>query len=211
MCVYVGCKILTRLVQISTGPSSSQTSRLGSCTNSCTRPRIFGRGRFHYPAPVTLLEHVLTPFRSPSRRRAHSRSSPDQLEASAVEEERADHEATKQTLLADPKAEAPPSEMTDPYPLPLSQPSLAQGSDEVKNNLDPMPQPLDRTGEDEKTLRARLVYQCRKRGTLETDLILSTFSKQYLNDMSVAQMQEFDKASLGWHVFVLMFRPGTQR
>lgn len=85
--------------------------------------------------------------------------------------------------------------MTDPYPLPLSQPSLAEGSDAVKNNLDPMPQPLDRTGEDEATLRARLVYQCRKRGTLETDLILSTFSKQYLKDMTVAQMQEFDKVS----------------
>jgi hypothetical protein len=124
--------------------------------------------------------------------------SPDQLEASAAEEERADHEATKQSLLNDPKAEAPPSEMTDPYPLPLSQPSLAEGSDEVKNNLDSLPKPLDRTGEDEKTLRARLVYQCRKRGTLETDLILSTFSKQYLDGMSVAQMQEFDKVSIGY-------------
>lgn len=88
--------------------------------------------------------------------------------------------------------------MTDPYPLPLSQPSLAEGSDEVKNNLDSLPKPLDRTGEDEKTLRARLVYQCRKRGTLETDLILSTFSKQYLDGMSVAQMQEFDKVSIDY-------------
>jgi acyl-CoA thioesterase len=122
-------------------------------------------------------------------------NSPDQLEATAAEEEMAEHEATKQALLDDPKAADPPSQMSDPYPLPLSQPSLAQGSDRVMSELDPMPQPLDRTGEDEKTLRARLVYQCRKRGTLETDLILSTFSKQYLSDMSVAQMQEFDKVS----------------
>ena len=121
--------------------------------------------------------------------------SPDQLEASAAAEEMAEHEATKEKLLNDPKAADPPSQMSDPYPLPLSQPSLAQGSDRVMSELDPMPQPLDRTGEDEKTLRARLVYQCRKRGTLETDLILSTFSKQYLSEMSVAQMQEFDKVS----------------
>jgi hypothetical protein len=121
--------------------------------------------------------------------------SPDQLEASAAAEEMAEHEATKEKLLNDPKAADPPSQMSDPYPLPLSQPSLAQGSDRVMSELDPMPQPLDRTGEDEKTLRARLVYQCRKRGTLETDLILSTFSKQYLSDMSVPQMQEFDKVS----------------
>jgi succinate dehydrogenase assembly factor 2 len=89
--------------------------------------------------------------------------------------------------------------MSDPYPLPLSQPSLAEGSDQVKDDLDGLPKPLDRTGEDEKTMRARLVYQTRKRGTLETDLILSTFAKEHLDTMSVEQMKQFDKVSrLGW-------------
>jgi succinate dehydrogenase assembly factor 2 len=56
-----------------------------------------------------------------------------------------------------------------------------------------MPTPLDRTGEPEDTLRARLVYQTRKRGTLETDLILGTFAKEYLGQMTVDELKEFDK------------------
>ena len=56
-----------------------------------------------------------------------------------------------------------------------------------------MPQPLDRTGEDEQTIRARLVYQTRKRGMLEGDLLLSTFARDNLGDMTMAQLQEFDK------------------
>jgi succinate dehydrogenase assembly factor 2 len=59
-----------------------------------------------------------------------------------------------------------------------------------------VPTPLDRTGEDEETLRARLVYQTRKRGTLETDLILGTFAKDHLGSMSVDQLKEFDKVCL---------------
>jgi succinate dehydrogenase assembly factor 2 len=58
-----------------------------------------------------------------------------------------------------------------------------------------MPKPLDRTGEDEKTIRARLVYQTRKRGMLEGDLLLSTFARDSLDAMSLAEMQEFDKVS----------------
>ncbi|KAJ1551593.1 succinate dehydrogenase assembly factor 2 [Nowakowskiella sp. JEL0078] len=41
--------------------------------------------------------------------------------------------------------------------------------------------------------RARLVYQSRKRGILETDLLLSTFASKYLSSMSGTQMDEFDK------------------
>lgn len=59
----------------------------------------------------------------------------------------------------------------------------------------PMPQPLDRTGEDEQTIRARLVYQTRKRGMLEGDLLLSTFARDNLGTMTMAQLQEFDKVS----------------
>ncbi|KIJ36694.1 hypothetical protein M422DRAFT_61099 [Sphaerobolus stellatus SS14] len=43
------------------------------------------------------------------------------------------------------------------------------------------------------TLKARLVYQSRKRGTLETDLLLSTFAGENLDSMSVEEMREFDR------------------
>ncbi|KAI1850724.1 hypothetical protein JX265_004434 [Neoarthrinium moseri] len=74
--------------------------------------------------------------------------------------------------------------------------------------LDPLPQgergvgelegaefkiePMRRVGEDEKTMRARLVYQSRKRGTLESDLLLSTFADKYLPQMSKEQMAQYD-------------------
>lgn len=42
-------------------------------------------------------------------------------------------------------------------------------------------------------MRARLVYQSRKRGTLESDLLLSTFAKEELPRMDEAELKEFDK------------------
>ena len=59
-----------------------------------------------------------------------------------------------------------------------------------------MPQPLNRTGEKVDTLRARLVYQARKRGMLEGDLLLSTFARDNLATMSHEELLEFDKVSL---------------
>lgn len=56
-----------------------------------------------------------------------------------------------------------------------------------------MPKPLERHGEDVETLRARLVYQSRKRGNLEMDLILSTFARENLATMSEPELNEFDK------------------
>ncbi|KAI1814001.1 Flavinator of succinate dehydrogenase-domain-containing protein [Poronia punctata] len=53
-------------------------------------------------------------------------------------------------------------------------------------------EPLRRVGEDDKTMRARLVYQSRKRGILETDLLLSTFADEYLPTMKREQMAEYD-------------------
>ncbi|ORX35050.1 DUF339-domain-containing protein [Kockovaella imperatae] len=87
----------------------------------------------------------------------------------------------------------------DPYVLPLD-PSLNQASSSSSSTEPlpehgewPLPQPLDRTGEDEKTIRARLVYQSRKRGMLEGDLLISTFARDHLGSMSLEQMREFDK------------------
>ncbi|KAG8168692.1 hypothetical protein KVR01_001441 [Diaporthe batatas] len=54
-------------------------------------------------------------------------------------------------------------------------------------------EPLRRTGEDPETMRARLTYQSRKRGTLESDLLLSTFAAAYLPRMTPEQMQQYDR------------------
>ncbi|KUI74146.1 Endoplasmic reticulum vesicle protein 25 [Cytospora mali] len=53
-------------------------------------------------------------------------------------------------------------------------------------------EPLRRTGEDAQTMRARLTYQSRKRGTLESDLLLSTFAASYLPTMSKGLMTQYD-------------------
>ncbi|KAF2746686.1 DUF339-domain-containing protein [Sporormia fimetaria CBS 119925] len=53
-------------------------------------------------------------------------------------------------------------------------------------------EPMRRTGEDEGTMRARLLYQSRKRGTLESELLLSTFADTYLQKMTPAQLQQYD-------------------
>ncbi|KAH7136138.1 TPR repeat protein-like protein [Dendryphion nanum] len=53
-------------------------------------------------------------------------------------------------------------------------------------------EPIRRTGEDPSTMRARLLYQSRKRGTLESDLLLSTFADVYLGTMTPAQLTQYD-------------------
>lgn len=53
-------------------------------------------------------------------------------------------------------------------------------------------EPLRRTGEDLSTIRARLLYQSRKRGMLESDLLLSTFADEHLEHMTAHQMQQYD-------------------
>ncbi|RFU74024.1 emi5 [Trichoderma arundinaceum] len=53
-------------------------------------------------------------------------------------------------------------------------------------------EPLRRVGEDDSTKRARLLYQSRKRGTLESDLLLSTFASQYLPTMTSEELTQYD-------------------
>ncbi|KAL5523200.1 EMI5 [Sanghuangporus sanghuang] len=57
----------------------------------------------------------------------------------------------------------------------------------------PPPEPIPRPNESVEKMRARLVYQSRKRGTLESDLILSTFAAQNLNGMSAEELREYDR------------------
>ncbi|KAI3322476.1 DUF339-domain-containing protein [Xylariaceae sp. AK1471] len=79
---------------------------------------------------------------------------------------------------------APPMELQKRRPREMAVGELEGASFKVE--------PLRRVGEDEKTMRARLVYQSRKRGILETDLLLSTFADLCLPTMSRKQMVEYD-------------------
>jgi len=81
----------------------------------------------------------------------------------------------------------------DPWPLPHTPEHLA--STTTPDDVTPLP-PLPRPNEAQDTLRARLVYQSRKRGTLESDLLLSTFARDQLASMSVEEMREYDKVCL---------------
>jgi succinate dehydrogenase assembly factor 2 len=69
----------------------------------------------------------------------------------------------------------------------------------------PPPTPLARPNESVETLRARLLYQSRKRGTLESDLLLSTFARDFLSEMSGTQMKEYDKVSRFHRILVWLF------
>ena len=79
---------------------------------------------------------------------------------------------------------------SDPYPLPLSSPILAA---HLPDTLDPCPPRIQRHNESTQALRARLTYQSRKRGTLEADLLLSTFAGDHLRAMEMPELHEFDR------------------
>ncbi|KAF2686069.1 TPR repeat protein-like protein [Lentithecium fluviatile CBS 122367] len=53
-------------------------------------------------------------------------------------------------------------------------------------------EPLRRTGEDNATMKARLLYQSRKRGTLESELLMSTFADANLATMTTEQLNQYD-------------------
>jgi len=115
------------------------------------------------------------------------------------------------------------SRAVDPFPLPFD-PALAEqhAAERAKRNPEDviaewaMPPPIDRTGETPEVMRARLVYQTRKRGTLENDLLFSTFAVQELPKMSVEEMKMFDKvgrdylAALCWRTRPLASSANSQ-
>ena len=78
----------------------------------------------------------------------------------------------------------------DPWLLPNTPEHLK--STTTPPDLPPLA-PLIRPDESVDTMRARLLYQSRKRGTLESDLLLSTFARDHLSEMSDAEMREYDK------------------
>ncbi len=74
----------------------------------------------------------------------------------------------------------------DPFPRPFDPPPVPRGP------VDALPAPV-RGGESPAKLRARLTYQSRKRSSLESGLLLSTFARDFLPSMSMPQMREFDR------------------
>lgn len=80
--------------------------------------------------------------------------------------------------------------LADPWPLPHTPEHMA--STTTPADISPLP-PLPRPNETIETLRARLVYQSRKRGTLESDLLLSTFARDHLSVMTQGELNEYDK------------------
>lgn len=49
-----------------------------------------------------------------------------------------------------------------------------------------------RVGESDNTMRARLLYQSRKRGIKENDLLMGTFSNEFLDTLDRPQLEEYD-------------------
>ncbi|KAK0635598.1 Flavinator of succinate dehydrogenase-domain-containing protein [Bombardia bombarda] len=90
---------------------------------------------------------------------------------------------------------APRPSITNNHPRPAAESENDNGRDLEVGELQGATfriEPLRRTGEDPTTMRARLIYQSRKRGTLESDLLLSTFAQEHLGTMTPAQMLQYD-------------------
>ncbi|KJE91532.1 DUF339 family protein [Capsaspora owczarzaki ATCC 30864] len=70
------------------------------------------------------------------------------------------------------------------------------------SQLPPIP-PVVRGPETRQVKIARLLYQTRKRGILENDLLLSTFFAEHANALSDAQLQTFDKLldQIDWDIY----------
>jgi len=71
----------------------------------------------------------------------------------------------------------------------------------------PLPEIKTRV-ENLETTRARLLYQSRKRGMAENDILISTFAKQYLPDFDAKQLTLYDdiinKPSNDWDLYYWM-------
>lgn len=63
--------------------------------------------------------------------------------------------------------------------------------------------PIKRINESIDKKRARLIYQSRKRGILETDLLLSGFAAKHLRSMTNEELDEYDALlnELDWDIY----------
>ncbi|EPQ31987.1 uncharacterized protein PFL1_00185 [Pseudozyma flocculosa PF-1] len=151
---------------------------------------------------------------SPSHGSAANRPSPLKTDQGATGPDQRTSNA------AGPSGVAPDAVLSDPYPLPLSPDVVdlnnADSGPESKwagvnlasdrQNIDGVDAPMrvpGRDGEERNVKIARLIYQCRKRGTLETDLILSTFAQKELQALPDQELDEFDRLldEPDWDIF----------
>ena len=88
--------------------------------------------------------------------------------------------------------------LKDPWPMPHTSEHIASTAS-PKDLPRPERLPGPRPGESIETTRARLVYQSRKRGTLESDRrsLLSTFAQEHLGAMDAEELSEFSSTRLG--------------
>lgn len=99
-------------------------------------------------------------------------------------------ELTHPALVKDPPAVTP----VDPWSLAKPPaPPIPTGPQPTMQELLASPHPEARDAESTETLRKRLVYESRKRGILEMDLILGTFAKTRLASMDDRQLREYDR------------------
>ncbi|CCF57108.1 hypothetical protein KAFR_0C01130 [Kazachstania africana CBS 2517] len=77
----------------------------------------------------------------------------------------------------------------------------SQSSDDVLSRI--KMEPIKRVNESIDTMRSRLIYQSRKRGILETDLLLSGFAAKNLKNMGMDQLKEYDAFlnELDWDIY----------
>ncbi|KAI8583984.1 hypothetical protein K450DRAFT_220910 [Umbelopsis ramanniana AG] len=87
----------------------------------------------------------------------------------------------------------------DPFPYLQDRHSKQVQVEDPYPRLDPIPRP----NESLETKRSRLVYQSRKRGILETDLLLSTFAKKFLPNFDMEQLLQYDALldEADWDIF----------
>ncbi|POY71714.1 hypothetical protein BMF94_5074 [Rhodotorula taiwanensis] len=139
----------------------------------------------------TLANRTLASARPSARSRSLSAFSPRWQDAGKPAADDRIHPA----LVDDPPVANPSSE-TDPWTLktpPMPEPPKLDPRIKSMDDLIASPHPEGRDGEPTETLRKRLVYESRKRGILEMDLILSTFARDRLDSMSDRELREYDR------------------
>ncbi|GAC96591.1 mitochondrion protein [Pseudozyma hubeiensis SY62] len=172
------------------------------------------------PAP---LQARIRPSVSFSTSLTAHRSSPSKPDPSATDQGATGPSQSTQNA-SGPSGAVPDSQLSDPYPLPFSPdiidlnsansgPERGPESKWSGLNLASSSQTLDgidapmrvpgRESEDRETKISRLIYQTRKRGTLETDLLLSTFAKKELKSLPDEELDEFDRLldEPDWDIF----------
>lgn len=147
--------------------------------------------RFTRPTMSPTLGHVSRSILATTTTRAVRVSSRLVHSSSRLSESDRTHPA----LVRDPPV-ANPSAASDPWPLrppPMPEsPPLPRGVETMQDLL-ATPHPEGRDDEPTETLRKRLVYESRKRGILEMDLILSTFANERLQHLDDRQLREYDR------------------